>query len=404
MRLGDFIDINPSVKLDKGEEYPFVDMETVTPGRRYVTSTKKREFKGGGSKFNSGDTLFARITPCLENGKIAQFIDLNNQPGLGSSEFFVFRAIKDISIPAFVYYLAWTELIRKPAEKSMSGASGRQRADMTVIKNIRIPQFTVQTQEKIAAILSAYDDLIENNGQRIKTLENMAQVIYKEWFVNLRFPGHKKIKMVKSKLGMIPDEWEVVKSSDAIVVNPSIKVDKNIPKPYVDMGGLSEASMIIEPKEQRTGSNGSKYQNGDTLFARITPCLENGKTGFVQFLAEGEEGIGSTEFIVLRSKSLSPEFVYFLARSEDFRNNAIKSMTGASGRQRVQSECFNKYLLAQPRQNILDKFTEIVRPMFQSIFQLDSKNKNLRKTRDLLLPKLISGEIDLEGLQTGTGQ
>lgn len=262
--------------------------------------------------------------------------------------------------------------------------------------NFKIPYPTYRG--KIASILSAYDDLIENNNRRIKILEEMAQAIYKEWFVNFRFPGHEKVKMVKSELGMIPKGWEVVKSSDAVEINPTIRVDKNKSKPYVDMGGLSETSMIIKSKEQRAGSNGSKFINGDILFARITPCLENGKTGFVQFLDVGEEGIGSTEFIVLRSKSLSPEFVYLLARSEDFRNNAIKSMTGASGRQRVQPECFDKFQLAQPGQNVLDKFTEIVRPMFQNIHRLDLKNKNLRKTRDLLLPKLVRGEIGVESV------
>jgi type I restriction enzyme S subunit len=297
----------------------------------------------------------------------------------------------------YVYYFFSQEGIREQI-RSQAGGSSQPIFNFTTLKNFEIELPSISDQKKVVAILSAYDDLIENNLKRIKILEEMAQMIYREWFVNFRFPEHEKVKMVKSELGMIPEGWEVVKSSDCIEINPSTRVDKKKPKPYVDMGGLSESSMIIESKEFRTCNNGAKYRNGDTLFARITPCLENGKTGFAQFLEEGEVGLGSTEFIVFRSKSLSPEFVYLLARTDEFRNNAIKSMTGASGRQRVQIECFDKYFLPQPDKIVLHKFAEVVRPIFQGIYRLDLKNKNLRKTRDLLLPKLISGEIDVESL------
>ena len=148
--------------------------------------------------------------------------------------------------------------------------------------------------------------------------------------------------------------------------------------------------MIIKGNEYRSGNSGTKFKNNDTLFARITPSLENGKTGYVQFLDdENPIGFGSTEFIVLRSKTLSPEYVYCLARSNSFRDNAIKSMTGATGRQRVQNSCFDNYFFAQPSEDVLGKFTEVVRPMFELIDSLHRKNLNLRQQRDLLLPKLI---------------
>jgi len=398
VRLGDIIEINPVVPLTKGQEYSYILMDDVVPSRRYVNSTKKKVFTGGGARFKKGDVIFARITPCLENGKISQVKELETTEGFGSTEFFVFRNINGITDQSFVYYLAVSDLVRKPAEKSMSGASGRQRANKSTIENLKIEIPPLDIQKKIASILSAYDDLIEINTRRIKILEEMAHSIYREWFVKFRFPGHEKVKMVKSEIGMIPEGWEVYKASDCIEINPMIKVEKDKPKPFVDMTCLSETSMIVNYKEYRTGSSGTKFQNGDTLFARITPCLENGKTGFVQFLNEKEVGLGSTEFIVLRSKNLSPEIVYLLARTEDFRNNAIKSMTGASGRQRVQLECFEKYLLAKPPEALIDKFTEVVRPMFQEVYILSIENRKLRKTRDLLLPKLISGEIDVKNL------
>jgi len=151
--------------------------------------------------------------------------------------------------------------------------------------------------------------------------------------------------------------------------------------------------MVIQNAIKRDGRSGSKFRNGDTLFARITPCLENGKTAFVNFMAENEVGRGSTEFIVLRSRSLTPEFVYCLARTYDFREHAIKSMIGASGRQRVQESCFEKFLILVPSRSLLKLFGESAEPVFEQIKILHAQNQKLRAARDLLLPRLMNGEI-----------
>src|SRR5258708_22953506 len=165
------------------------------------------------------------------------------------------------------------------------------------------------------------------------------------------------------------------------------------------MNNVLSVSMLIDSYEMRFGNGGSKFKNDDTLFARITPCLENGKTGYVQFLPSDQAiAFGSTEFIVLRSKTLCSEYVYLMARSNEFRDNAIKSMTGATGRQRVQVSSFDKFLLAQPDTDTLTAFRELVSPLFRNVYILAQNNANLRQTRDLLLPKLISGELDVEGL------
>jgi type I restriction enzyme S subunit len=260
---------------------------------------------------------------------------------------------------------------------------------------LKIPPFPVQ--RRIASILSAYDDLIENNGRRIKILEEMAQLIYREWFVNFRFPGHEKVKIVGSVKGGIPEGWKACSATEALYVNPSINVPREGMKPFVSMRALSEHSMLIADAEKRDGNNGSKFQNGDTLFARITPCLENGKTGFVQFLPGSESvAFGSTEFIVLRSRTLCPEFVYLMARSNEFREIAIKSMSGATGRQRVQERCFEKFTIANPPSEIALQFQNIVQPMFRLIQILYLQSVYLRKTCDLLLSKLMSGEINVE--------
>jgi type I restriction enzyme, S subunit len=262
---------------------------------------------------------------------------------------------------------------------------------------LRIP--SLPTQRRIGSILSAYDDLIENNTRRIAILEDMARRIYEEWFVRFRFPDHETVRMVECELGRVPKDWEVVSASSAIHINPPTKVPKDGLKPFLAMNCLSNTSMLIEAPDQRSGNSGSKFRNGDTLFARITPCLENGKTGFVQFLPNEEAtAFGSTEFIVLRSRTLIPEMVYLIARSDRFRDNAIKSMSGASGRQRVREACFDTFELIQPDQQTLDSFAALTRPMFRLIHTLARKNANLRVTRDLLRPKLISGELDVSSL------
>lgn len=251
-------------------------------------------------------------------------------------------------------------------------------------------------QRTIAGILSAYDDLIENNTRRITILEEMAQMLYQEWFVKFRFPGHEHVKMVESELGMIPEGWEYVPVSSTLHINPSTSVPRDGEKAFVPMNSLSNNSMLIDNVELRAGNSGSKFKNDDTLFARITPCIENGKTGYVQFLPSSDAvAFGSTEFIVLRSKTLCPEFVYLMARTDAFRDHAIKSMSGATGRQRVQTTCFDTFFIAQPDLTVLTKFHVLVSPIFRYIYMLARKNSNLRRTRDMLLPKLISGEIDV---------
>ena len=403
IRFGDFVEVNPRIQLEKGKEYPYIEMATVNPGNAIVLPQEKRIYKGGGSRFQSGDTLFARITPCLENGKIARCKHTSNEPCFGSTEFFIFRGKPNVSDSTYVFYLALSPMIRELAVKSMTGASGRQRAMLSSVEDICVPVLPLSRQRKIAAVLSAYDDLIENNTRRIKILEDMAQTLYQEWFVHFRFPGHENVPMVESPLGPIPQGWEVVSASKAIFINPKTSVPRDTKKPFVPMKSATERSMLITEIEEKTGNSGAKFKNGDTLFARITPCLENGRTGFVQFLPDDDDvAFGSTEFIVLRSKTLNPYFVYLLAQTRDFRENAIKSMTGATGRQRVINECFDDYFLPNPDRDILCQFDSIIAPLFRKIQNLAEKNTNLRQTRDLLLPKLISGKIDVSKLDIDT--
>jgi type I restriction enzyme S subunit len=319
---------------------------------------------------------------------------------MGSTEFFVLRARNGISDPGYVYYFSQSRDLRSAAEKSMSGASGRQRAVISSLSEFECEFPPLSIQQRIAGILSAYDELIENSQRRIKILESMARGLYREWFVHFRFPGHESVPRVPSTMGEIPEGWEVKSVPDCVYIIPRVSVPRDGEKPFVPMGCLSNDSMHITNIESRAGNSGAKFQNGDTLFARITPCLENGKTGFVQFLPDPQSvAFGSTEFIVLRSRTLTPEFVYLLARSDEFRGVAIKSMSGATGRQRVQEKCLEDLRMTQPPRELLDRFATIVSPSFKLAYELHLQSQNLRRTRNLLLPRLLSGQIDVGNYQ-----
>lgn len=302
----------------------------------------------------------------------------------------------------FLYYALKSPIFGDYIVGTAQGAASQAAVTLESIRAYKLPLPDLPTQRRIAGILSAYDDLIENNLRRIRILEEMAQSLYREWFVHFRYPrdpseasakagGHESVPLVDSPLGPIPKGWEVKTVPEAVEVKPKLPVPKDSEIPYVPMGALSETSMLIGEIETRAKASGARFQNGDTLFARITPCLENGKTGFVQFLPDDKTiCCGSTEFIILRSKTVSPEYVYLMARSEPFRQNAIKSMAGADGRQRVRTESFTQFLLAQPPEELLERFRAITQPQFQPIYSLNRRNQTLRQTRDLLLPKLLN--------------
>ena len=390
MSFIDYVEINPSIKLEKGKEYPFIEMSSVDFYAREPQQIDIKEYSSG-VKFQRGDTVISRIEPCLQNGK--SFFVKNISEGFGSTEFLVFRP-KDKKVNnEFLYYFLLTNGIRKIMINSMTGATGRQRVNNDIFKSLEISLPPIKKQERIANILSTYDDLIENNQKQIKLLEEAAMRLYKEWFVNLRFPGYETTKIVDG----VPEGWVDCVLSDAVEFDPVIKLLKNNKRKNVPMAALNTSLMTVDEEliSDTVLKTGAVFCNSDTLLARITPCLENGKTAFVNFLEEGKSAVGSTEFIVMRSKNLNPFMVYCLARSDNFRSQAINSMTGADGRQRVKIETLKniKYLL--PSKLIIDLCKEQMEPAFNKIKILNKQKHLLQEARDRLLPKLMSGEINV---------
>lgn len=277
----------------------------------------------------------------------------------------------------------------------LANATGSSQSALTIdiLKKYKIFVPEIDQQKKIITILSAYDDLIENNNKRIKILEKMAENLYKEWFVRFRFPGHEQVEFEKG----IPKGWKVVKLEKMVEFNPTIRAIRNRDFKIIPMAALSTSSMLIDTNlfEISKKIEGSRSSNGDTLLARITPCLENGKTGYVRGLNHDEVAGGSTEFIVMRAKGISSFLVYFIARDPVFRGYAIGSMNGADGRQRVKADKLKKIQWIKPSRDINALFDEKCRDIFDMVYELYLENQNLTKQRDLLLPRLMSGKLEV---------
>lgn len=391
----------PNVGLEqclviRGTDYAELDNPTKDFPTRWIKSKiieRKRlypgdillETAGGTSTQSTGRTAYLKASFFREHPK---------QPVLCSSFCRHLRLTPNYS-PCFIYYLLQT-LYRSGFMAVFNiqhtGVSRFQYTSFKKHTKLKIPNRT--NQEKIAAILTAYDDLIETNKRRIALLEKMAEELYREWFVRMRFPGYQNTKFVKG----VPEGWPLQRFTEVVFMNPRESVHKSDFVPYVGMDNLSVSSMYFETNEVRQGAAGSKFRNRDSLLPRITPCLENGKRGFVSCLEEDQIGIGSTEFIVIREKVLPAEYIYLLSCNASFRQHAELSMTGASGRQRVQHDCFSYFFVPTPPQAIRNKFSGIISPMFESVALLSQENVKLTQTRDLLLPRLISGKLSIEDL------
>ena len=286
---------------------------------------------------------------------------------------------------------------------------GLRKADIGLVD---VPVPPLAEQRAIAAVLGALDDRIELNRRMNETLEAMARALFKSWFVDFD-PVRAKMegrdtglppeiadlfpaRLVDSELGEIPEGWTSVPLADVIDINPPRSVPKGVVAPYLDMASIPTRGHIPQKIRRRTSGSGSRFRNGDTLVARITPCLENGKTAFVNCLKDGEIAWGSTEFIVLRPRPPVPnELAYCIARTSRFREYAIRSMTGTSGRQRVQTRAIAQFVVPRATPSIYAAFRDAVQVLFSQSMETERSSRVAASLRDSLLPKLVSGEVRL---------
>ena len=249
-----------------------------------------------------------------------------------------------------------------------------------------------------------------------QTLEEICRALFKFWFVDFgpvrakaeaRWKKGKSLpgmpaemwdlwpsEFEESEIGEIPKGWKVGPISSVVEVNPERCLAKGEVAPYVEMGQLPTSSARVAGWVDRAFASGGRFRNGDVLVARITPCLENGKTAYVDFLDGSKIGWGSTEFLILSARApLAPQWAYCLARTEDFRMHLIQNMTGTSGRQRAPAACLDSFVVAIPTGKIASRFGQFVTPWFERLKANDDESSTLAVVRDAFLPKLLSGEI-----------
>ncbi len=338
-------------------------------------------------RLEQGDIVFTREAPLGEVGLVKKA----DNYFLGQ-RLVLFRANKAVCDNKFLLYaLMYHDNKQAIIAKGVGSTVLHLRVPECEKITIKAPELS--TQHRIADILSAYDDLIENNRKQIKLLEEAAQRLYKEWFVDLRFPGHEHTKIVDG----VPEGWEKCSLGDVIEFDPKVQLTKDRVKQFVPMSALSTSSMVLDMNEisETTSNSGSKFQNGDTLLARITPCLENGKTAFVHGLESDEGAVGSTEYIVMRSKKLNPYMVYLLSRTNGFRQSAINSMSGSDGRQRAKADKLKALAYLLPPAGLIHSFEQMFSPMFEMVFALNQQTFSATQARDRLLPRLMSGEVEV---------
>jgi type I restriction enzyme S subunit len=265
----------------------------------------------------------------------------------------------------------------------INNSNGSAQANISTdgIGRILVPDFSPDEQLQIGRVVGSLDDKIELNRRMNETLEALAQSLFKSWFVD-------------ATQSALPKGWHEVPLPEAIEVNPPRPLRKGSVVPYLDMANMpTRSARALEVVEREFGS-GMRFKNGDTLVARITPCLENGKTSFVDFLNDGQIAWGSTEYIVLQPKPpLPPEFAYFLARTDEFRAFMISNMTGTTGRQRVPAECLSNFKIAVPPAELAEKFGKFACSVFAKMKAHDEESRTLAALRDALRPKLLSGEL-----------
>ena len=400
-RLGDYIVCNPTVKLKKGQQCQLTDIDSITIGQKYPISKGLVIYDGqSGSKFSKGDTIMARITPCLENGKIAMYN--GEEDSIGSTELFVFRGKEGVSTNEFVYYFFKQDWIRNYAANSMTGASGRQRADIKFIQKAKVQFPPLATQQKVASILSAYDSQIENNQKRIKLLEQMAENLYKEWFVRFRFPGYETAEFE----GGVPKGWKLERLEDFGIVletgsRPKGGIDSSVEAGVPSLGaeainGLAEFdynSLKLVPQDyydkmKRGKSKGNHilvYKDGAyigkvTIFRNCFPFKEYSINEHVFFLNTKDSDYQNYLYFTLNQKA-------FFSLMQNLNRNAAQPG--------LSQQDMNGIKVFKPTKDVVNTFNHYVEPIFNEVFSLAKEIRLLTHQRDLLLPRLMSGKLSI---------
>ena len=281
---------------------------------------------------------------------------------------------------ADTYYLACALSLMHLENLSAQSAQPGISVQTLSTQTITLPP--IEEQKRIAGVLGSLDDKIDLLNRENATLEALAETLFRHYFIENPNPT-----------------WKEGKIADLVDFNPSRKLTKNEDSPYIEMANIETQGYAPSSWRMRPFASGTKFINGDAIMARISPCLENGKAAYIDFLEDGQVGWGSTEFLVMRSKmGLHPFFAYIMTRYDDFRDHAVSSLVGSSGRQRVDLDNLLKYSIFIPDEKAITRFNREMEMIVSKMRNNQLQMRTLAFQRDIILPRLMSGEVKVIGL------
>ena len=386
IRAADFIEFNPRMSIKKGTIATKVAMDKLQPFTKKIPDSEKVSFSGG-SKFRNGDTIMARITPCLENGKTA-FVDIlgKDEVAFGSTEFIVMRAREGISDPQFIYYLATSPWFRNIAIKSMVGSSGRQRVQQSVLDDLVLNVPPLEEQKKISSFLCVLDLKIALNNEINDNLEQQVQAYFQELFVDNADPAW--------TLGTISDLGTVVGGSTPSKSKPEYYTEDGIAWITPKDLSINKAKFISHGENDITelglkNSSASIMPEGTVLFSSRAPI------GYIA-IASGEVTTNQGFKSVVPKPKIGTAYVYcFLKHNLP----VVEGMASGSTFKEVSGSTMKNVPAVIPDTETLTCFNDFCAPIFAHQRILEEQNQSLAALRDSLLPKLMSGEIDVSAIQ-----
>lgn len=368
-----------------GGPYPFIQTGDVKASGLYITSYSQTYSDAGlaQSKLWPAGTLCITIAANIGDTSILSFDACFPDSVIG------FVADPQKADTRFIKYLFDSKLKAQYKAFSQGVAQDNLSQEKLLSIDLEVPHISIQT--RIAEILSAYDNLIENNRRQIKLLEESARLLYREWFVHLRFPGHEQVKVVDG----VPEGWEKVPLSTIMDVNPdSLKKGYSGIIKYVDISSVSTGSIDTSTEysfEDAPSRARRLVKHGDTIWSCVRPNLR----AFSMVYQPEENLIVSTGFAVLRPKSVSYiEYLYCVTTTDDFVTYLSNVATGTSYPAVTQDDFSNAIILSPP-DHLLSDFSRLTSTTFQTSASLKEMNKKLAAARDLLLPRLMSGELEV---------
>lgn len=395
-KFSDFVSINPTVSLKSGSEYSFVEMKDLQDGNKFCVPSIERS-PSGGARFIEGDTLFARITPCLENGKICKVKKLKNGLGFGSTEFLVFRGKENVSDNDFVFYLLRWDEVRGFAEGHFEGTSGRQRVPKDCFDNLFLELPPLFEQRAIASILSSLDDKIDLLHRQNKTLEQLAETLFRQWFIledNKNFEMKCLGNFVETTLG---GEW----GKENLEADYTLKVQCIRGTDIADLEtGMAERTPVRFIKPTKFGS--IEMKDGD-LVMEISGGSDDQSTGRTVYINDEVKALFNYPLVfsnfcrLIRPKKKEYSFflysyIHYLYKQGDLFNLE----NGSSGIRNLDYKALLYQLIFKlPSEEEVGKYNQDIAPYFSKVNKNKFQIRILTQLRDTLLPKLMSGEIRL---------